>query len=118
MTQEQLAAESGAAGVSMIESGQRAEPRRKTLEKIAKALSRRLGTTITVEDLTRPVDYEPPPADLVDDTLQRFRASGMAEITDEEAAELRAKTPWPYGPPSVAGWYHALQFMRATKRED
>ncbi len=53
LTQKQLAEASACSSIAMIECGERRSPRTETLEGIAKALSRRLGRTITVADLHR-----------------------------------------------------------------
>lgn len=114
LSQEQLDAESGTKAVGMIESGRRPNARRNTLQKLADALSRRLGTTIAVEDLQREPPGGHPPADIINATFQQFMAS-KPDLSEREAAELLVKTQWPFGNPTVEAWYLAMRLMRISR---
>lgn len=113
MSQAKLIEESGVGHIKLIETGRRRDCRTPTLAKIAEALSRQLGYEVTVDDLhAKPVHA--PSADDVDASLKEFIASKEGRAaTPEEIAELRKKTTWPWGKPTVEGWLHAYRWMKA-----
>lgn len=79
----------------------------------------------TIEGLARALGVEPsgllrcdPVEDpVIEETWRAFLASPLAAgMSVEERDELRAGATWAWGPPTVEGWYRALDLMRAIKR--
>jgi transcriptional regulator with XRE-family HTH domain len=96
----------GQADISRIENGETPDPGASKLHALATALG---VSILEFWDGEQPaVGYEA--------GLQEFLDSPLGtDVTPEEKAELR-KAAWPWGPPTIKGWYHALETMRATRR--
>jgi transcriptional regulator with XRE-family HTH domain len=94
--------------VSRVESGEIREPAGTTLKAIADALEEPVA-----EFWANPDD---PRDRLARETYEEFlRTEFAADMTPEER-EILPSVMWRAGVPTVRGWYHALQMLRATKR--
>ena len=119
MTQSDLSRNAKVAHLKMIETGRRKDTRTGTLQKLVDVLSPRLGYRITVEDLRGPANHTPS-SEAINSTLKAFMSDtkeGRA-ASPEEIAELRQKTIWPWGRPTVKGWRWAYQLMREQQKPD
>lgn len=95
------------ADVSRILAGGTKDPGFGKIAAIADALGEPL------EEFRRPR----PDSKRWDVSFKEFKRSEFAkDATEDELAELKRTARWPWGPPTMKAWYHALEQMRATRR--
>lgn len=114
ITQEELADASGVSHINLIEAGHRRNIREDTVADLARGFTKLLGFEVQPADLRGRPPGDAPPPELLESTFQDFLKTGV-KMDADEAKELRSKTEFRWGNPSVEAWYAALMFMRATR---